>query len=40
MNIVVCYSVYLVVSLATTIWVAQTLKQNGRSFRIKLTYRF
>ena len=34
MYIVVCYVVYLAVSLAVTIWVAQTLRHNGRSFLI------
>ncbi|HEY1754664.1 MAG TPA: hypothetical protein VGG72_04665 [Bryobacteraceae bacterium] len=32
MYIVVCYVAYLAVSLAVTIWVAQTLRHNGRSF--------
>jgi hypothetical protein len=32
MYIVVCYVAYLAVSLAVTIWVAQTLNRNGRSF--------
>ena len=34
MYIVVCYLAYLAVSLAVTIWVAQTLRHNGRSFLI------
>ena len=34
MYIVICYFVYLVASLTTTIWVAQTLRQNGRSFLV------
>jgi len=34
MYIVVCYLAYLALSLATTIWVAQTLRRNGRSFLI------
>jgi hypothetical protein len=34
MYIVVCYVAYLVVSLTTTIWVAQTLRKNGRSFLV------
>jgi len=34
MYIVVCYCAYLAISLATTIWVAQTLRRNGRSFLI------
>lgn len=32
MYIVVCYAAYLAVSLAVTIWVAQTLRHNGRGF--------
>jgi hypothetical protein len=34
MYIVVCYLAYLAVSVATTVWVAQTLHRNGRSFLI------
>ena len=34
MYVVVCYVAYLAVSLAVTIWVAQTLHRNGRSFLI------
>lgn len=34
MYIVVCYIAYLVVSLAVTVWVAQTLRRNGRTFLI------
>jgi len=34
MNIVICYCAYLAISLAVTIWVAQTLRGNGRSFLI------
>jgi hypothetical protein len=34
MYIVACYVVYLVVSLAVTVWVARTLHHNGRSFLI------
>jgi hypothetical protein len=34
MYIVACYIVYLAVSLAVTVWVAQTLRKNGRSFLI------
>src|SRR5580700_7986131 len=34
MYIVVSYIAYLAVSLAVTIWVAQTLRRNGRSFLI------
>ena len=32
MYIVICYVAYLAVSLAVTIWAAQTLRHNGRSF--------
>jgi len=34
MTIVLCYSVYLALSLAVTIWVASTLQRNGRGFLI------
>ncbi len=34
MYIVACYVTYLAVSLAVTVWVAQTLHRNGRSFLI------
>jgi len=34
MYIVISYFVYLVISMATTIWVAQTLQKNGRSFLV------
>jgi hypothetical protein len=34
MHIVVCYVTYLVVSLAATVWVARTLRRNGRTFLI------
>lgn len=34
MYIVLCYCVYLAVSLATTRWVAQTLHRNGRTFLV------
>jgi hypothetical protein len=34
MYIVVCYVTYLVVSLAATVWVARTLRRNGRTFLI------
>ncbi len=34
MYIVICYVAYLAISLAVTIWVAQTLRQNGRSFLV------
>lgn len=34
MYIVGCYVVYLALSLAATIWVAQTLHGNGRSFLV------
>jgi hypothetical protein len=35
MYIVVCYVAYLAISLAVTVWVAQTLHRNGRSFLIE-----
>ena len=34
MFIVICYTVYLIASLAVTIWVAQTLRRNGRTFLV------
>src|SRR5882724_9534047 len=34
MYIVICYFAYLAVSLSATIWVAQTLRHNGRSFLV------
>jgi hypothetical protein len=34
MYIVVCYTTYLLVSIAATIWVATTLRRNGRSFLV------
>jgi hypothetical protein len=34
MHIVICYATYLTVSVAVTIWVAQTLRRNGRSFLV------
>src|SRR5262245_23252931 len=34
MYIVVCYGVYLAISIAVTIWVASTLRKNGRVFLI------
>lgn len=34
MHVVVCYVTYLVVSLAATVWVARTLRRNGRTFLI------
>jgi hypothetical protein len=34
MYIVVCYVAYLVISLATTVWVARTLGRHGRPFLI------
>jgi hypothetical protein len=34
MYIVVCYLAYLTLSLTVTIWVAQTLRHNGRSFLV------
>ena len=35
MYIVVCYAAYLAASLAVTIWVAETLKRNGRAFLVE-----
>src|SRR3977135_4382483 len=35
MYIIVCYVAYLIVSLTATVWVAQTLRHNGRSFLIE-----
>lgn len=35
MYIVVCYSAYLAISLIVTVWVAQTLRRNGRAFLIE-----
>jgi hypothetical protein len=32
MYIVACYGAYLSFSLAATVWVAQTLRKNGRTF--------
>ena len=34
MYIIVCYAAYLAISLAATIWVAQTLHKNGRAFLV------
>jgi hypothetical protein len=34
MEIVVCYAVYLAVSLGATVWVARTLERNGRVFLV------
>src|ERR1700752_1988015 len=34
MYIVVCYVTYLAISLSVTVWVAQTLRQNGHSFLV------
>jgi hypothetical protein len=34
MYIVICYGTYLAISVAVTIWVAQTLRRNGRSFLV------
>jgi hypothetical protein len=34
MYVVACYITYLALSLAVTIWVAQTLRRDGRSFLI------
>lgn len=34
MYIIACYLAYLAASLAVTVWVAQTLRRNGRAFLI------
>jgi hypothetical protein len=34
MHVVVCYVVYLFLSVTATIWVARTLHRNGRSFLV------
>lgn len=34
MYIVACYSAYLAISLAVTIWVARTLHRSGRTFLV------
>jgi hypothetical protein len=34
MYIVFCYIAYLTISIAVTIWVAQTLQTNGRAFLV------
>jgi hypothetical protein len=34
MYIVACYIAYLTISLAVTIWVAKTLRSNGRTFLV------
>ena len=34
MYIVACYIAYLAISVAVTVWVARTLRANGRSFLI------
>lgn len=34
MYIVISYVAYLAISLATTVWVARTLRRNGRTFLI------
>ena len=34
MYVVACYIAYLAISLAVTVWVAQTLRRNGRSFLV------
>jgi hypothetical protein len=36
MNIAGYYSIYLVISLAVTIWVAQTLHRRGRPFLVEV----
>ncbi len=35
MLVVICYIVYLVISLALTVWVARTLHKNGRVFLVE-----
>ena len=35
MYVLACYIAYLAISLAVTVWVAQTLRRNGRSFLIE-----
>jgi cytochrome c biogenesis protein CcdA len=39
MYIIVSYVAYLVISLATTVWVARTLARNGRPFLIDAFHR-
>ncbi len=39
MYIVISYAAYLVISLATTVWVARTLARNGRPFLIDAFHR-
>src|SRR5256714_13903985 len=34
MYIVVCYGIYLAISIAVTVWVAATLRKNGRVFLV------
>lgn len=34
MNVAVCYFVYLLISIALTVWVARTLHKNGRIFLV------
>ena len=34
MDILFCYVSYLAISLITTVWVAQTLRRNGRAFLV------
>ena len=35
MAILICYAMYLTVSLALTVWVARTLHKNGRVFLVE-----
>jgi hypothetical protein len=34
MYIEICYMTYLAISISATVWVAQTLKRNGRAFLV------
>jgi hypothetical protein len=34
MNVAACYFIYLVISVALTVWVARTLHKNGRVFLV------
>ena len=34
MLVAICYAIYLAISLGVTIWVAQTLRRNGRPFLV------
>lgn len=35
MNVVACYSSYLLISIALTVWVARTLERSGRVFLVE-----